>query len=169
VRSLSSLGDFRDFVSALEGVEVTIKNTNFRALSRLSEEFGFGDLTSRLSEFRNSSDFKEEPVLEDSEARAFLSALEARLRQCEALSSAEQTELVQQLRAQGSAMEDLVRRVAQLEADNATRAGLSTPWPPQIISPTIPGDSQDCGCCSSLCWMAVLVPVIFLMIVGAFH
>jgi hypothetical protein len=127
LKSLVPLSDFHDFVSALDGAEIAINNNNFRALSRLCEEFGFAEFSARVSEFRNSSEFKEIPMLEDSEVRVLLSALEVRIRQFETQMSAQQTELSQQFRSQESAMEGLVGRVAQLEADNALRTPFNPP------------------------------------------
>jgi hypothetical protein len=72
-----SLADFQEFVAALEGKTVTIKNDNFRGLSQLCQEFGFQDLATQLSQFRESGDFKEDDVR--------LSALEERMERLEAL------------------------------------------------------------------------------------
>jgi hypothetical protein len=60
VTSEVSLGDFREFVSALKGDALIINNDNFKGLSRLCDEFHFRDLAERLSQFRNSADFQEE-------------------------------------------------------------------------------------------------------------
>jgi hypothetical protein len=98
--SLVPLSDFRDFVSALEGSAVQINNSNFGALSCLCEEFGFGDLSGQLSEFRSSSDFKEERM------------------------PTEQSKILQQLRAQELALESLLGRVVQLETSSAPQ----NPW-----------------------------------------
>jgi hypothetical protein len=72
-----SLGTFENFVAALEGKTVTIRNENFSGLSRLCDEFRFQDLSTQLSQFRESGDFKEEAVR--------LSALEERMDRLEAL------------------------------------------------------------------------------------
>jgi hypothetical protein len=45
---------FRDFVSELKGNTISITESNFSGLSQLSEEFGFGDFRTKLSEFRSS-------------------------------------------------------------------------------------------------------------------
>jgi hypothetical protein len=50
VRSPVSLADFRDFVSALEDNAVKITNRNFKGLSPLCDEFGFGDFAAALEE-----------------------------------------------------------------------------------------------------------------------
>jgi phosphopantetheinyl transferase (holo-ACP synthase) len=44
---------------ALEDKTMTITNDNFRGLSQLSEEFGFRELSTKLSQFQNSDDFDE--------------------------------------------------------------------------------------------------------------
>jgi hypothetical protein len=77
LKSRVSLVVFWEFMSALEGTEVAIKNDNFGGLSQLSKEFGFQDLATRLSRFRDSGGYKEEAVR--------LSALEDRVDGLEAL------------------------------------------------------------------------------------
>jgi hypothetical protein len=81
VRAPVSVADFCLFVSALEGKDVDVTNDNVRGLSLLCDEFGFQSLSERLSSFRQSADFNEVVVVEDSEARLRLSALEERLLQ----------------------------------------------------------------------------------------
>jgi hypothetical protein len=77
LKSQVSLTVFRDFVAALEGQTVTITNDNFSGLSQLCDEFRFRALAARLSQFRESSNFKGDAVR--------LSALEARMERLEAL------------------------------------------------------------------------------------
>jgi hypothetical protein len=77
LKSRVSLVDFRAFVAALKGKRMRIKKDNFGWLFQLSDEFGFEDLATRLSEFRESPLFKEEVVR--------LSALEGRMDRLEAL------------------------------------------------------------------------------------
>jgi hypothetical protein len=91
VTSQVSLSVFREFVSVLEGADVTIKNNNFRSLSQLCDEFRFRELAAQLSRFRESGDFNEDAVR--------LSELEQRM---------DQRDLE---------IEVLRQRVAQLEAD----------------------------------------------------
>jgi hypothetical protein len=52
LRSSVSVSDFRRFVSALEGNAVAIAIKNIGGLSLLCEEFGFGDLAVKVSEFQ---------------------------------------------------------------------------------------------------------------------
>jgi hypothetical protein len=59
VQSPVSLSIFREFLSALEGNAINITDTNFTELHQLCEEFGFSELTAKLSEFCPSMDFKE--------------------------------------------------------------------------------------------------------------
>jgi hypothetical protein len=91
VTSHVSLRDFQEFVSALEGATLTIKNNNFRAISQLCDEFRFRDLAAELSRFQESSDFNEDAVR--------LSALEERMQQRDA------------------EVESLLGRVGRLEAE----------------------------------------------------
>jgi hypothetical protein len=46
-----SLSTFREFLSALEGNAIKITETNIRDLQQLCEEFGFSELSAKLSEF----------------------------------------------------------------------------------------------------------------------
>jgi hypothetical protein len=55
IKSLVTLPDFREFVSALEGKEVEITDTNFPGLQRLCEEFGFSEFAAKLSKFSEPS------------------------------------------------------------------------------------------------------------------
>jgi hypothetical protein len=50
LKSQVRLADFREFVSALKGTQLSITDENFRGLSKLSTEFGFHDLSVQLSE-----------------------------------------------------------------------------------------------------------------------
>jgi hypothetical protein len=63
VRSHVSQSDFGTFVSALEGASVPLTKDNMGGLSRLCEEFQFGELAERLSQFRESDDFKEDVAI----------------------------------------------------------------------------------------------------------
>jgi hypothetical protein len=56
------VSDFREFVSALEDTTVKVTNNNFRGLTQLCEEFHFQDLAGQVSQFRDSSDFKEDAI-----------------------------------------------------------------------------------------------------------
>jgi hypothetical protein len=81
VKSQVSFAVFREFVSALEGTTITIRNSNFSALSQLCDEFGFRELAEELGQFRDSEKFKKQMTTEDSEARMRLSILEERIQQ----------------------------------------------------------------------------------------
>jgi hypothetical protein len=81
VRAPVSVDDFRQFVLALEDKDVEVTNANFVGLSLLCDDFGFVSLSERLLTFRQSADFKEVAILEDSEVRLRLSAQEERLLQ----------------------------------------------------------------------------------------
>jgi hypothetical protein len=58
LKSQVSVSDFREFVSALEGMTVKVTNNNFKGLLQLCEEFRFGDLKAQLSQFGVSENFK---------------------------------------------------------------------------------------------------------------
>jgi hypothetical protein len=88
-----SQSDFGTFVSALEGASLSITNDNMGGLSLLSEEFRFGALSERLSQFRKSDDFKENGTMEVLEARKRLSALEERMQEHNCQIAAFRTEL----------------------------------------------------------------------------
>jgi hypothetical protein len=137
VRSKVSLGDFRTFVSALEEALVPITNDNMGGLSRLCEEFHFGALAERLSQFRESDDFKDDGTLKDFEVRKRLSALEERMQQHNCEIAALQTELLQHLRVHESSSEALFGRVAHLEASCLSHSTVSTEQsPPASIVPS---------------------------------
>jgi hypothetical protein len=137
LKSVVSFADFRDFVSALGGFAVQINNSNFRALSCLCDEFGCGDLSGRLSAFRESPDFKEEAM------------------------PAEESELLRRLQVQGLAIEGLVHRLAQLEAQVLAPKGSG--WFGRSSSSTQPWASQQVpdvsGCDACLVFFVVMVAV----------
>jgi hypothetical protein len=81
VRAPVSVEDFRQFVLALEGQDVEVTQANFDGLSLLCKKFRFEILSERLSAFRQFGSFREVTLMEDSEARLRLSALEERLLQ----------------------------------------------------------------------------------------
>jgi hypothetical protein len=88
LKSSISVADFRQFVSALEGDAVAITSKNIGGLSLPCDEFGFEELAMQLSKFRRSPAFKEGPMMEGTEARMWLSALEERaVEQARALAS----------------------------------------------------------------------------------
>jgi hypothetical protein len=110
VKSKVSQSEFRTFVSALEGASVPITNDNIGGLTRLCEEFHFGALAERLSQFRESDDFKEDGMLKDLEARKRLLALEERMEQRDCEIASLRIELSRHLRAQESTSEALLGR-----------------------------------------------------------
>jgi hypothetical protein len=65
------VSDFRELVSALEGLTVKVANNNIKGLWQLCEEFRFRDLAGQLSQFRESSNCTGDAVL--------LSALKIRI------------------------------------------------------------------------------------------
>jgi hypothetical protein len=71
VRAPVSVDDFRQFVSALEGNDVEVTNSNFGSLSLLCDEFCFFGLSERLSVFGQSSDFKKDTEVRHSETSVF--------------------------------------------------------------------------------------------------
>jgi hypothetical protein len=86
-------------------------------LSRLCEEFHFGELAARLSHFPESDDLKKDVTLKDLEARKPLSALEERMQQRDREIVALQVPLSRHLRMPESSSEALLGRVALLEAE----------------------------------------------------
>jgi hypothetical protein len=79
VQSSVSLSIFREFLSALEGNSINITDTNLTELHQLCEEFGFSELSVKLSEFRPSMGFKEGES-EDADARGRIAALEEKVK-----------------------------------------------------------------------------------------
>jgi hypothetical protein len=88
-------------------------------LSRLCEEFHFGELGERLSQFRESCGLKESVTLKDLEARKRLLALEERMQQRDCEIAALQSELSQHFQAQELSSEAIFGPVAHLEAEIA--------------------------------------------------
>jgi uncharacterized coiled-coil protein SlyX len=80
IQSSVSLSIFREFLSALEGNAINITNTNLTEFDRLCKEFGFSELSAKLSEFRPSMRFKEtESETEDADSRGRIAALEEKV------------------------------------------------------------------------------------------
>jgi hypothetical protein len=117
VKSPVSLGDFREFVSALRNTTVKITNNNFTGLSQLCDEFGFRDLVERLSEFRAAKHLKEPTTTEDLEAGKRLAALEEQMQQRDKEIAALQSELSRESQIRESAVGALLGRVGRLEAE----------------------------------------------------
>jgi uncharacterized coiled-coil protein SlyX len=78
VQSSVTLSVFQDFLSALEGNAIKITDTNLTGLEGLCGEFGFTELTGKLSEFRSSTNFRE---AKDADARGRIAALEEKTKQ----------------------------------------------------------------------------------------
>jgi hypothetical protein len=104
VQSRVSVSDFREFVSALQGTTVKVTNNNFKGLSLLCDEFHFTDFTTTVTQFKSSSDFKEDAV--------FLSGLEDRMRAHDDGIGALQAELLRQIQVQES-LEQRIRTEAE--------------------------------------------------------
>jgi hypothetical protein len=128
--------DFRTFVSALEGKSVAITKDNMGGLSRLCEEFEFGELAGRLSEFRESDELKEDVRLKDLEARKRLSALEERMQQRNSEIVALRQEPLRYWRVQESFSEADVSAL-----QTASTFPLATP-PSGSIPPAVPSPSR---------------------------
>jgi hypothetical protein len=121
LRSCVSLFDFGAFVAALKGERMMIKKHNFSGLLQLSDEIGFEDFATLLSQYRETCDFQEYAVR--------LSVLEERMDRLEALvgrvavplSAAEVLEVRmqgdQKISALRAEMSALLGRVAGLEAE----------------------------------------------------
>jgi hypothetical protein len=115
VTSKVPLDVFQQFIGAVEGEAVKVTNQNFSSLTQLCDKFGFQTLSSKVSAFRNSPEFKDSA---DDEARSKISGLEERVSQQE-------------------------RRIAALEADmSQMRLSLAElisnaqTTPPQIQAPS---------------------------------
>jgi hypothetical protein len=116
VRSEVTQSDIRTFVTALEGASVPITKDNIGGLTRLCEEFQFGALSERPSQFCESEELKEDVTQKDLEARKRLSLLEERIQQRDREIAALRTELSRHMRLHESCSELLLGRVARLEA-----------------------------------------------------
>jgi hypothetical protein len=73
VKSKVSVSELRTFLKSVEGVAIPMNKDNIKGLSELSMEFGFGGLTSILSEFRDFADLTEASTNEDTESHIPLS------------------------------------------------------------------------------------------------
>jgi hypothetical protein len=117
VRSKVSLSDIRTFVTALEGASVPITKDNMGELTRPWDEFHFGELGERLSQFRESDEFKADEMLKDLEARKRLLAMEERMQQRDREIAALRTELSRHSQAQKLCSEAVLGRVAYFEEE----------------------------------------------------
>jgi hypothetical protein len=119
-------------VSALEGREVKVTNTNINGLSQLCEEFRFRELDGRLSQFRDCTDSTEDVVLlsrEIASLRCELSRvhnlLEERLRTEAESASGRANEVEQQVaevRSEVSHLVNALREVRELAEGAQTKA-----------------------------------------------
>jgi hypothetical protein len=92
VSSSVTLSVFQDFLSALEGNAIKITDTNLTGLEGLCGEFGFTELTGKLSEFCSLTSFKE---VEVADARGRIPALEEKADQHDSAIAVLQSELKQ--------------------------------------------------------------------------
>jgi hypothetical protein len=76
VKSGVSVETFHEFVRALKGEAIKITKDNFRGLTQLCCEFGFGALALQLSRFRESDRLTEAATTENTEARISISMTE---------------------------------------------------------------------------------------------
>jgi hypothetical protein len=119
VQSSVTLSIFREFLSALGGQTIAITNTNFRGLQQLCEEFGFSDISTKLSEFRSLMDVKKKEEAENSNARGGIAALEEKGEQHSRSIAILQSE-VRQLST------DFGRLVGEVSALRSAAAGIQT-------------------------------------------
>jgi hypothetical protein len=76
IQSSVSLSIFREFfLSALDGKAINIRDTNFTELQQLCEEFGFTELSAKLSDFRSSMDFKVTKADQPGQIRSWFSGV----------------------------------------------------------------------------------------------
>jgi hypothetical protein len=135
IKSSVTLPDFREFVSALEGKEVEITDTNFAGLQRLCEEFGFSDFAAKLSEFRPSTGFQEAA---DAGARGRIAALEEKAKRHDRDIAVLQSEFAR-------LSTDFIRLAGEVSALRSAAAPPPQPIPlsPQPAVPSAPPlDSQ---------------------------
>jgi hypothetical protein len=117
-------------------------------------------LAERVSQFRESDEFKEDGTLKNGEARERLSALEERKQQRDCEIAALQTELSRHMRLHESCSELLLGRVARLEA---AVSPLITASASALAHSTVSAENErfqcysDCGCESNL-FRAEIVP-----------
>jgi hypothetical protein len=112
-----SHSDIRTLVSALEGASVRITKDSLGGQPRQCEELQIGELSERLSQFREYEDLKEEVTQKDFEARQDLSTLEEGMQQHDCEIAALWTAQSRHLLTQESSSEALLCRVARLEAE----------------------------------------------------
>jgi hypothetical protein len=111
----------------MEGGAVAITNENIGGLSLLCDESGFEELVARLSEFRRSPACKEALMMEDTEARLRLSAMEEQAaEQARALASL-QSELSRLSEAQESAGVAAAAALVRLSQVEGKVAGMWSP------------------------------------------
>jgi hypothetical protein len=115
-------------------------------LPRLYDEFHFGELAERLSQFRESDDLTEEGTLKDLEARKRLLALEERMQRRDSEIAALRTELSRHFRGEESTSEALLGRVARFNAEVSplqTAPALPLAIPPSgSVQPALPSPSK---------------------------
>jgi hypothetical protein len=126
---------FREFVSALEGKEVNITDTNFTWLERLCDEFGFSKFAARLSEFWSSMGFQEAA---DADARGRIAALEEKAEQRDCDIAVLQDKFKQLSTAVGRLSEEASALRSAAAPPVATPSGQPIPPAPQPTPPSRP-------------------------------
>jgi hypothetical protein len=121
VLSAVPLSAFDAFVTALDDGPIEITNANFRALSQLADEFGFGALAAQLSAFRASPAFSAALAIEAPEMDGRVAALEERA----LLRGRENAGLQAAVARQAEALAAALARIAALETEVARLAALA--------------------------------------------
>jgi hypothetical protein len=105
VQSRITLDHFQSFLEAVKGKDIQITNENVSGLSQLCAEFGFRNLSSKLSAFRDFPLFRDSA---DAEARSRISALEE--------GASQQERQLAALKANQSQVAQLPAELARIEA-----------------------------------------------------
>jgi hypothetical protein len=141
LQSTVSVFIFRQFISALEGASIEITNTNFTGLLQLSTEFGFEELSSKLSDFQPSISFKNP---EEAETLERIAVLEERAQRSDrdiailqrefATDFSRLTGEVSSLRSAMAGIQTLFGEVSALQTQISSLFPPSTPLPPSSAS-----------------------------------
>jgi hypothetical protein len=115
VQSSVPLSVFQDFISAFEGNALQITLANFLGLSRLCEEFGFCDLSAKLTGFEQSLEQRD---MRDAAARAQICVLEEQF----LLSEKRIEALESQLKRERTLHREAIESLKRVEADLARLA-----------------------------------------------
>jgi hypothetical protein len=122
LQSPVSLSTFRLFISTLSGTPITITDANFPELLQLSEEFGFTEIASKLSEFRPS------PPPKQTDTRRRIATLEEKAEQHDRLLAVFQDEVTQL----STDFERLAMEISALRSISIGIPTFSEEIPPQI-------------------------------------